>query len=489
MRLRTFTLGIGILLCAIGLAAIIGWTIAAARLRNTAEMIQSAVHSIYEAEELRTFILVDNRERLLAALGQKRSLSLDDAIKEKESRLSRIANFIDTEEEAEIAAAVTADVNLYFRELRDVLNRPASISALSLASVNGMQAALSSLDDFVEINRQQTSHFREIAVMQNRWSEIAALILMAVFLTIIGMVYFLQRSFVYLPLRDLGNSIRNFREGNISTPCEKALIHEFREIGIAFREMATTIAHHREQRLRFIAAVSHDLRNPLQAIVSAFHFLKRPDLSREKSAELLDIASRQVSHLSALTKDLADTAGIELGQLKLKKSKINLSQLLNDTVKLYAQTSDKHQIKHEVPPTCEVVCDAHRMSRVFGNLVSNALKYSPAGGVITIKLEELPGTTAVTISDQGIGIAPEDINEIFYPYRRSSATAGVYEGMGMGLAVVRRIVEAHGGKVLVKSKLGKGSNFTVTIPKSDIKPSDSSESWSFDSAEKRAENA
>jgi signal transduction histidine kinase len=139
--------------------------------------------------------------------------------------------------------------------------------------------------------------------------------------------------------------------------------------------------------------------------------------------------------------------------------------MARSAVDLYAHTSRAHELRLHLPETPVVVrCDAARVEQVANNLVSNAIKYSPDGGRIDVSIERSADRAVLAISDEGVGIAQEELARIFQPFRRGIRLKDAVPGLGLGLATSRRIVERHGGRIEVASSPGCGSTFRVVLP-------------------------
>jgi signal transduction histidine kinase len=227
--------------------------------------------------------------------------------------------------------------------------------------------------------------------------------------------------------------------------------------------MAAALEAHRARQLTFYAALAHELRTPLSALKLAAARGRAPGAEDD---DTLALVRRQVQRLERLVTDFLDTARIEAGQLEVRRRDVDLRPIVEHVVSLFGATSDSHRISAAVPPQ-EVVaaCDAGRVEQVLSNLVSNAIKYSPAGGEISVRLEARPGAVAVSVADQGVGIPEGEAEAVFEPFRRGRALRDDVPGVGLGLFVSRRIVEAHGGRLRLTSAPGRGSTFEVLLPR------------------------
>jgi signal transduction histidine kinase len=198
-------------------------------------------------------------------------------------------------------------------------------------------------------------------------------------------------------------------------------------------------------------------------------FRRNSDTVPPQIAADLDRIEVVSARATRLVEDLLDVARTQLGtSLELSRQPTDLVVLTRDIVAEQFDRSDRHQIVLE-SLVAEAVgrCDRDRLERVIANLVDNARKYSPDGGIISVRLDadrQSPGWIVLTVEDQGIGIPPEDQERIFERFQRGSNVAGRISGTGIGLAVARQIIEAHGGSIRVSSEPGQGTTFEIRLP-------------------------
>jgi signal transduction histidine kinase len=221
-------------------------------------------------------------------------------------------------------------------------------------------------------------------------------------------------------------------------------------------------------RDEFLAAASHDLRNPLSTVQSAAELMERS----LDDPNMRDRVSSCADHIQSATKRMAqqldaflDVSRLEAGRpLELKKRPHDLMPLVRQIVQECQQTTQRHRLLLEGPAMLQASVDAPRLQRVVGNLIGNAIKYSPEGGEVNVKLELHDGDVVMTVRDRGIGIPGQDQSRVFERFQRGTNVEGRFQGTGIGLAGAKQIVEQHGGAITVKSQVSKGSTFTVRIP-------------------------
>ena len=221
-------------------------------------------------------------------------------------------------------------------------------------------------------------------------------------------------------------------------------------------------------RSELIANVSHELRTPLGLIKISASSLLMDDVEFDRATQqkFLHSISEEASKLETIVEHLLDLGRIEGGRLRLDKQAADLGQLIRTTMKSMEALSSQHRLVCDLPdePLIAVV-DTKRMEQVLRNLLDNAIKYSPQGGTITTHAHRDNLHIMVTVSDEGIGIPPEEWDRIFERFHRvENEITRRLRGAGLGLSVCRGIVEAHGGRIWVESQLNVGSTFCFTIP-------------------------
>jgi signal transduction histidine kinase len=234
------------------------------------------------------------------------------------------------------------------------------------------------------------------------------------------------------------------------------------------RETQRELERVNQMKDQFLAMLGHELRNPLAAISSAVMVLEL-DPPPERRAKVNETLARQVKHLTRIMDDLLDGARIRQGKLSIHAEETQLTEIVRTAVELSLPQIEEagHQLTVDVldqPTTLHV--DLQRMAQVLSNLLSNAAKYTPAGGRITLSAKETDGGVSFTVRDTGIGIPPEKQPNIFdlFAQLEESNKAGS-SGLGLGLAIARALVELHGGSIGVASDgAGTGAEFRVWIP-------------------------
>jgi signal transduction histidine kinase len=231
------------------------------------------------------------------------------------------------------------------------------------------------------------------------------------------------------------------------------------------RELEAVSRHKSE----FLANMSHELRTPLNAIIG-FSQVMRDEMFgevNEKQAEYLDDILSSANHLLSLINDILDLSKVEAGQIELDVAPFSLREALERGVVMVRERATKDGVRIAVAadPEVDVVeGDERRIRQVIFNLLSNAVKFTPEGGCVRVSSAQLNGEIHVSVADTGPGIAPEDQGRIFEEFHQTDLGARAREGTGLGLALSKRLVELHGGRIWVDSELGEGSTFVFTLP-------------------------
>jgi signal transduction histidine kinase len=236
-------------------------------------------------------------------------------------------------------------------------------------------------------------------------------------------------------------------------------------IAIRFRIKAETLEENLRIRDEFISIASHELKTPIfslqlqtDIIEKTFHLQSTNQKLSQDTAESVGMLKRQILRLNELVETMLDVSRITAGLFHLDKRKFDFMNLMREMT----DSLGSPLIQIEGPQHVFVLADENRIRQVIDNLLTNAFKYGE-GNPIKVLVEQKTEEVTFTVTDQGVGIAPESVPIIFDRFERAAATRST-SGFGLGLYIAKKIVEAHGGTISVKSKLGKGSTFTVNLP-------------------------
>jgi signal transduction histidine kinase len=362
-------------------------------------------------------------------------------------------------------------------------DRAAAASPASLTTdkqlIDGIRARFSTL-----LDAEERLAARSAETADDRWT--AALVLgiggiIALAAAMLAFAIYLARS-IARPVREVSKAATRLADGHLEQRLHEGGPGEVGELTRAFNAMAEKLERNRDelreqnQQLResermkseLVSIVSHELRTPLASVLGFTSLLLTRDFDEETRHRYLGIIDAQARRLGALIDDFLDARRLEQGKLELHRERVELAPLLREQADLFYGQSERHRLTLRVPPgPLAVRGDRDRLAQVIGNLLSNAIKYSPDGGVVELVGEDDDGVVRVAVRDQGVGIPDEQQSQIFTRFFRGDAAASGISGTGLGLAVSREIVEAHGGRIGFTSAERKGSTFWLELPAAD----------------------
>ncbi|UCE99528.1 MAG: response regulator [Planctomycetota bacterium] len=220
----------------------------------------------------------------------------------------------------------------------------------------------------------------------------------------------------------------------------------------------------------FVATVSHEIRTPLSIFKNIISNALAGIMGQlsPKLCENLEMANRTINRLTRIVNDFLDITKIEAGKMELRRTQYDIQLSIHDTIGSLTQLAEEKNIDlKSYMPGCELVIDADRdrIEQVLVNLISNAIKYTPEGGHVNVRVEAFDKKVAVEVEDDGLGIGSSDLEKIFDRFVQIKKQVGPGEhGTGLGLSIAKEVVELHGGKIEVESELGEGTIFTVFLP-------------------------
>ncbi|SMB99664.1 two-component system, OmpR family, sensor kinase [Thermanaeromonas toyohensis ToBE] len=285
------------------------------------------------------------------------------------------------------------------------------------------------------------------------------------FLLAIALGLFLARRLT-APLGELVSAARKIATRQWNHRVTISSQDEIGELAQAFNSMADSLEGYENSRKNLMADIAHELRTPLAVLRGNLEAMQEG--VSKPTPELMASLHDEVLRLSRLVKDLEELSLAEIGKLALHFQEVSLEELLERVTTTFAAEAASQDINFQVEvdrPLPLIRIDPDRITQVFLNLLSNALRHTPPGGLIRLQVEKGKDHLHVSITDTGPGIAPQDLPYIFERFYRSRASkleAG--GGMGLGLAIAREIVVAHGGRIWAESKPGQGSTFHFIIP-------------------------
>ena len=293
----------------------------------------------------------------------------------------------------------------------------------------------------------------------------AILILGCVFLT--GSIVFLViADIIVKPLTRLTNAIKELSNGNYNVRVDNVGQDEISKLNQGFNQMARQLAKQDETRQKFISDISHEFQTPLTSIQGFANILKEEDLPKEQRVKYANIILYNSKRLSSLAKNMLQLTLLDREGIELELTNYSLVEQMNRVISTQEnQAMEKNiEIVFEMPKKeIFIEGDEQRLEQVWTNIISNAIKYTNEGGLITITMKKNSKDIEISIEDTGIGMSKEVVSHIFERFYREDKARNV-EGNGLGLAIVKSIVDLHHGKIDILSQVDVGTNFIVRLP-------------------------
>jgi len=316
----------------------------------------------------------------------------------------------------------------------------------------------------VRLSYQLTSVYEQFNAL--RWLVVGVLIVGLLLGAGVGWILALN---LQRPIEQLTEAVDRFASDQTATPLPEPQPEEFALLVRSFNSLAERLRSLEEARHQLLANMVHELGRPLGALQSGVEALRGgADEDPALRHELLLGIDAEIQRLRRLLDDLSRHYDQALGPLELNRRSIELNEWLMPVLIPWREAAE-HQSLHwsttYAPEPIVVEADPDRLAQALGNVISNAIKYTPAGGAITIELESDPEAVSLRVSDTGSGISPEDQIHLFEPFYRGHTARRFPQGMGLGLTIARDLVVAHGGRLEVTSTLGAGSRFTIWLPR------------------------
>ena len=269
------------------------------------------------------------------------------------------------------------------------------------------------------------------------------------------------------PITDMNNIVRRFSKGEFSARVKIASKDEVGQLGQSFNVMADELDTLEHSRRSFVANVSHELRSPLTSMRGFLEAMQDGTIPPEEYGKYLGVVIDETKRMTAMVNDLLDLARIESGQTVLKLEAFDINELIIRTLLTFEARINAANIDVNMDFDAEhttVEADADQIAQVVRNLIDNAIKFSPAGGTLSLKTETGKRNVRVSVKDEGVGIAAEDLPYVFDRfYKAEKAHTPSGSSTGIGLSIVKRIVEQHGETITVESPPGNGTCFTFTL--------------------------
>ncbi|MEZ4358490.1 MAG: HAMP domain-containing sensor histidine kinase [Eubacteriales bacterium] len=294
---------------------------------------------------------------------------------------------------------------------------------------------------------------------------IIILLTAAAFVLIGGFIIYLFSKRIVRPIKEIDTASRKMSEGEQVEDIKIRSKDELGSLASSFNSMKGKLIKNEELRQNLIANISHDLRTPITSINGFISGMYDGVIKPEDYLKYIGIIRQETKRLISLTGEILETAKIQSGNIELNKNTFNLRRIVDNAVKANKQIAIDKQIKivTNVSKDIKLHADAKKIEQILYNLINNSIKYSDENSIVTVNAEQFKDKIKVSVKDTGAGIPPEDIPHIFDRYFRADVTKGK-DGFGLGLCIVKTYVEAHGGHLEVKSKVGEGTQISFEIP-------------------------
>ena len=278
--------------------------------------------------------------------------------------------------------------------------------------------------------------------------------------------WLISRQVTY-PLTALTQVTQDMASGDLSARADPHAAGEFGDLGSSFNQMAERVEGTVEALRKFASDAAHELKTPLTALLTDLELALEKDLATQERERYLLRAQGQVQRLEHLTDGLLDLSRLEAGAQERPPLAVNLTGLLQQVGENFAAQAEQHELDFELDLPSEaliVMGHSDQLRRAVANLLDNALKFNSPGGSVQLRLRPLKTQAEICVSDTGIGLLPEDLDQVFNRFHRGR-NASYYAGSGLGLAIVQAIVEAHAGKVWAENNPQGGASFTIQLPR------------------------
>lgn len=287
---------------------------------------------------------------------------------------------------------------------------------------------------------------------------------LAITLTIVMVL--INTKYLVKPISNLTKATKSLANGDFTVKLDSKRHDELGELSHSFLWMASKLEQIDEMRKEFISNISHDIQSPLSNIKGYTNLLENESISNEERSHYVSIINGEIRRLSTLTKQLLLLASLDRNEDIIKKKLFNVGGQLKELIRNYQWAVNEKGIMLSYSlPNIEMVGDPSLLNTVWDNLLSNAIKYNKPNGSIEISLDKKGDSVFITFADTGIGMKNTEVERIFERfYRADLARTRTVEGAGLGLSIVKTIVDLHGGTINVRSKENEGTAFMVELP-------------------------
>jgi len=438
-----------------------GWLITAQKMTRIEGRVLTELKELDTGRLFEIAIYTEQREHLLwrATASEAHKANCEAQLAEAEKVLPKLKGYAMSAEEGRLVDTIAARFQILKERSMGGQTGPPGTQASAAGDL------LAAVDDHEAVNRAEaaeaTASARRLQTSLTRW--FVAVIGAAIVLLALGASALISR--VVRPTFALAGVARKFGEGDFTARPAHMRDDEMGHLARTFSNMADEIEQREEARLRFVALVAHDLRNPIVGIsLAARRATERGKLEDAEAQRWLRMIAAEAERLDRIAKELTDNVQVAAGKLSLHMKETDLSELVGDVAREVGATAESHKIAYDGPPNCPIWGDPDRLERVILNLVSNAFKYSPTGSTVSLSIQLKESHAVLAVRDHGPGIPKGDLDVIFQPFGRGRQAPQLARGTGLGLFVVKQIVEGHNGTIEIESEVGAGTTVTIELP-------------------------
>jgi two-component system sensor histidine kinase MtrB len=437
-----------------------GWLIGRDKMSEMQERILTDATALDAGRLLELAILSERREDLLwrATGDENHSIQGDVESRAVHELPPRLEAYATSAQERAIVGEIAAKLKRLdqFRAGHDKAKLETEI-----VLVEGLLAAVGSYQAQNKAQMSETADAaRELRGAMTKW--LMALLLVVGLILLAGTVGILRR--IIRPALALTRAADKVGKGNFEVPAIPMRNDEMGRLTRTFNNMVEDIAKREEHRLRFVATVAHDLRNPIVGIALAARLLRSGARLEGDAKRWLDMIANDAARLDAMAKALMDNVQVSAGNLSLHRERLELTGLMRRVTGDCAVAHGGYDLVFTGDDECPVQGDPDKLERVALNRVSNAVKYSPKGTAVRVSVRQEGANAVLAVVDGGPGISKEDTEVIFQPFGRGEGAHIIAKGTGLGLFVVKQIVDAHGGQIDVESTPGSGTTVRIALP-------------------------
>lgn len=275
--------------------------------------------------------------------------------------------------------------------------------------------------------------------------------------------------FVVRPIQRFTGATKEIASGNYDLALPENRRDEIGTLATSFRKMAKRLRNSEQMRQEFVSNVSHEFQSPLSSIQGFSKTLQTNDLTKSEQTHYLEIIESESRRMSSLCKQLLMLASLDKEALTLLKQPVDLGKQIKDIIFMLEWEWRTKELAVEMDvPNIQIYGDENLLHQVWTNLFTNSIKFTESGGTISFEAEELETEWRISITDMGIGIPENEIKKIFDRFHKvDTARNRNVNGSGLGLSIVKKVVDLHGGAITVESELGKSTTFSIYLPKQE----------------------